>query len=162
MNCPTENHKPELLVAYAANQLDLETSLGMQQHLAGCDACRSFVAAQGVVWRALDAWEAPAVSAGFDRQLYKRIEAATPYTWFERLVAPLRPMPMRQILPLTATAGLLLMAGFLVEHPAQQVPVAPRVDTVHATQVERTLDDLELLRQFSTAESAESAHPDAM
>jgi len=39
---------------------------------------------------------------------------------------------------------------------------APHSQAVRADQVESTLDDLDLLRQLSTADSAESGHPDAM
>ena len=68
-------------------------------------------------------------------------------------------MPLRQALPLTASAGLLLMAGLLLQHPT---PVAPAAPIVRANQVERTLDDLELLRHFNAADTDQSPHPDAM
>jgi len=65
-------------------------------------------------------------------------------------------------LPLTAAAGLLLIAGLLLHHSGPAAPVAPQHEAVRANQVENTLDDLDLLRQLGTAESAESGHPDAM
>ena len=71
-------------------------------------------------------------------------------------------MPLSQAVPLTASAGLLLMAGLLLHRPGRIPPVASRCEVVRANQVERTLDDLELLRQFGTADSKESAHSDAM
>jgi anti-sigma factor RsiW len=151
-----------MLVNYAAGELDLETARALEQHLAACAACRSVAADQTVVWKALDAWEAPAVSPDFDRRLYRRIGEGVRLSWWERLARPFRIMPLRQALPLTATAGLLLMAGLLLQHPGQLAPVAPRGEIVRADQVESTLDDLDLLRQFGTANSAESVHPDAM
>jgi len=163
MNCPIESRDPEMLVALCAGQLDLKTAEALKQHLAACAACRSVAAEQAVVWKALEAWEAPVVSPDFDRRLYRRIDAGARQTWFARFLRSFREMPLRQALPLTATAGLLLMAGFLVQHPIIVAPAAQRQDSVRANQVERTLDDLELLRQFSAAGSAsESAHPDAM
>jgi hypothetical protein len=72
-------------------------------------------------------------------------------------------MPLSQVLPLSATAGLLLMAGLIMQHPAPIVPAAARQGPiVRADQVESTLDDLDLLRQFGATNSAEGAHPDAL
>jgi hypothetical protein len=71
-------------------------------------------------------------------------------------------MPLRQALPLTAVAGLLLMASLLLHRTGPTAPVASQHEVVGANQVESTLDDLDLLRQLSTADSAESGHPDAM
>lgn len=117
---------------------------------------------QVAVWKALDAWEAPPVSPDFDRRLYRRIDQGVRFSWWERLTRPFRPMPLRQALPLTASASLLLIAGLLLQHPGPISPVARHGEIVRANQVERTLDDLDLLRQFGTADSAEGAHPDAM
>src|ERR1700693_6023091 len=111
MNCPIESRNPEMLVAYAAGELDLETTQALELHMAGCPDCRSMAAGQTAVWKALDAWEAPLVSPDFDRRLYRRIGQGTRLSWWERLTRPFRPMPLRQLLPLTATAGLLLVAG---------------------------------------------------
>lgn len=150
-----------MLVAYTAGELDLATARALEAHLAGCPACRSLAAEQAAVWTALDAWEAPPISPDFDRRLYRRIEQEARFPWWARLARPFRLMPLRQALPLTATAGLLLMAGLLLRHPAT-APVPTRAESVRAEQVERTLDDLELLRQFTPAGSAESGHSDAL
>jgi anti-sigma factor RsiW len=163
MNCPMEGRNPEILVAYAAGELDRESASNLERHMAGCLACRSLAAEQAAVWQALDAWEAPPVSPDFDRRLYRRIETEVRFSWWERLIRPFRPMPLRQAVPLAATACLLLMAGFLLRHPDMTPPATPHAETVRAEQVERTLDDLELLRQFGAENSAESgAHPHAM
>jgi len=162
MNCPIGDRNPETLVAYAAGTLDPETGRALEQHLAGCAACRSMVADQTAVWKALDAWEAPAISPDFDRRLYRRIDEGVRFSWWERLTRPFRPMPLRQALPLTVSAGLLLMAGLLLQQPRPTAPVSRQGEIVRANQVERTLDDLDLLRQFGAADSTESAHPDAM
>jgi len=162
MNCPIESRNSEMVVAYAAGQLDPETARALEQHLAGCAACLSMAADQTAVWKALDAWEAPSVSPDFNRRLYRRIDDGAQLTWWERLTRPFRPMPLRQALPLTATAGLLLMAGLLLQHGPLAPAAVPRGEVVRADQVEKTLDDLDFLRQFGTANSAESVHPDAM
>jgi len=163
MNCPIQDRNLEVLVDYAARQLDPETARALERHLADCAACRSIAADQTAVWNALDAWEAPPVSPDFDRRLYRRIEQEVRFPWWQRLTRPFVVMPLRQALPLTASAALLLMAGLLLQHPGRLAPAAaPHGQIVRASQVERTLDDLDLLRQFGTADSAESVHPDAM
>jgi anti-sigma factor RsiW len=163
MNCPIESRNPEMLVAYTAGELDLETAGALERHIAVCDACQSMASDHTAVWKALDAWDAPPVSPDFNRRLYARIEQGAPLSWWERLTRTFRQMPLRQALPLTATAALLVMAGLLIEHPGPLAPApAPHNQTVRADQVERTLDDLDLLRQFSAAKSAESVHPDAL
>jgi anti-sigma factor RsiW len=162
MNCPIESHNPERLVDYAAGALDPESARALVRHFAGCAPCRSMAAGQTAVWKALDEWEAPPVSPDFNRRLYRRIDEEVRLSWWERLTRPFRPMPLRQALPLTATAGLLLVAGLLVQHPVRFAPAAQPGETVRADQVERTLDDLDLLRQFGTANAEENVHPDAM
>jgi anti-sigma factor RsiW len=164
MNCPIENRNPDVLMAYVAGQLDTVTSGALERHLAGCAACRSLAGEQAALWKTLDAWEAPAVSLDFDRRLYHRIGAEAPASLWQRITGSFRFMPFRQALPLTAVAGLLLMAGVIMRHPDSNVPVPLLRETVRADQVERTLDDLELLRQFGAASSSspESGHSDAM
>jgi anti-sigma factor RsiW len=162
MNCPSANHNPELLVALAAGELTLDCVQELESHLAVCPACRSAATEQAAVWRSLDAWDAPPVSVDFNRRLYSRIEQGAGLSWFQRLAHAFRSMPLRQALPLSATAGLLLMAGLIAYNPIHPAPAAPNGNIVRANQVERTLDDIELLRQFNSAGSAESAHPDAM
>jgi anti-sigma factor RsiW len=162
MNCPIEDNNPEMLVAYAAGELGLATAEELGRHLADCPACRSMAADQVVVWKALDDWEAPAVSPDFDRRLYRRIEEAAQLTWWARLTRSIRSMPMRQAVPLTASAGLLMTAALLLERPEPLVPATSSGSVVRANQVEKTLDDLDLLRQFSAADSAENVHPNVM
>jgi hypothetical protein len=117
---------------------------------------------QIAVWKALDAWEAPVVSPDFDRRLYLRNDQEERISWWDRLTHAFRSMPLRQVVPLTASAGLLLVAGLLLQYPGPSARVAPRPEVVRANQVERALDDLDLLGQFGTSSSSESAHPDAM
>ena len=102
-----------MLMAYAAGTLDPSTAAALEQHLAVCAACRSLADEQIAMWKALDIWEAPSVSPDFDRRLYSRIDSEVRLSWWERLARPFRPMPLRQTLPLAASACLLLMAGLI-------------------------------------------------
>jgi anti-sigma factor RsiW len=166
MNCPLETRNSELPIAYAAGELDAAAAAAFERHLEICPGCQELAVAQRAVWEAMDAWEAPPVSADFDQRLYRRIhqEEAQP-SWWERFVRMAVPMPFRQAVPLAATACLLLVAGLMVQdrHTAPAVSSAPA--TVQVDQVENTLDDLELLRQFNApipANSVEAQRSDAM
>ena len=162
MNCPMEYRKSETLVAYAAGELDRETAAAMERHLEACVACRSLAAEQAALWKTLDIWQAPPVSSDFDRRLERRISDQVRLHWWERLARPFRPMPLRQAVPLFATACLLVIAGFLIHQPDRLAPVHPGGEVVRADQVERTLDDLELLRQLGTANQGEHPHAETM
>jgi hypothetical protein len=86
--------------------------------------------------------------------LYERIEGQV--SWWELLLrpfrSPFRAVTPRRILAATAAACLLLTAGVLLEQPAIS-PAPPtdmaQVDTVQPEQVERTLDAMEMLNEFS-------------
>jgi len=162
MACPLESHNSELLVAYAAGELEMEAAHALERHLEECPACSALAAGQAAVWKALDAWQAPAISPDFDARLYRRVRTEAPATWWRRLWRPLRPMPLFKVLPLAAAACMLLIVSVLLERPANIEPVAPRAETVRVDQVERTLDDLELLNQFDVASHTDSAHPNTM
>lgn len=163
MTCPIESRHPEMLLAYAGGELGMDAARALELHLATCDACSSVVTEQVAVWKALDEWEPPVISADFNRRLYGRIEEGLRRSWWQRLTSPLREMPLRQALPLSATLGLLLMAGLILQHPDSLAPAPkPQGKIVRAEQVEKTLDDLDLLRQFDSPKSAESGHTDAM
>lgn len=161
-----ETRNSELPIAYAAGELDAAAAAAFERHLEICPACQELANAQRAVWEAMDAWEAPPVSADFDQRLYRRIrrEEAQP-TWWERFLRLAVPLPLRQVVPLAATACLLLVAGLMVQdrHTAPPLRSAPAI--VQVDQVENTLDDLDLLRQFNAADTASPAaaqHSDTM
>jgi anti-sigma factor RsiW len=134
----------ELLLRYAAGKLDAESRAALETRLAGCQECREFVAAQSAVARALDAWEAPAVSTGFDRALYRRIERET--KWWERIFPR---AAWRRSLPVAGAACLVLMAVIIANRPAAVESPAPyQAGQLRADQVERAVDDLALIEEF--------------
>ncbi|MFN7992824.1 MAG: zf-HC2 domain-containing protein [Bryobacteraceae bacterium] len=158
MNCPIERRESEALIAFAAGELEADAAVELERHLESCAACRSFADEQMALWNALDTWKPPAISADFDQRLYRRIREETSRHWWQRLLFPLEAMPMRQVFPLAAAACLLLIASIMIQRPGNVGPAAPRAEEVRAEQVERTLDDLELLRQFGSAVRPDSAH----
>jgi hypothetical protein len=153
MNCPLETREnAQLLLDYCTRKLEPETAAILERHIAICDSCREFADSQRAVWQALDAWEAAPVSPDFDRRLYRRIEAQV--GWWNLLLRPFRPLTLRRTLPATAMAGLLVIAGVLLERPAiSPVPALPtdvvQVDSVQPEQVEHTLDAMDMLNEFS-------------
>ena len=91
--------------------------------------------------QALDLWEAPPVSADFDRRLYRRIEQDVP--WWHFLVRPNR------FLPVAAAAGLLIAAGIWVGQPG--ITPAPRSAGIELPpdQAESALHEMEMIEEFN-------------
>ena len=152
MNCPLETRdNAQLLLDYCTRKLEPESVAILERHIALCGACREFAAGQRAVWEALDAWEAAPVSRDFDSRLYRRIEARV--SWWEALRRPFRPAMLWRSLPATAMACLLVMAGVMLQRSAvSPTPAAKdtaQVESVQPEQVERTLDAMEMLNEFS-------------
>jgi len=161
MNCPLEAPETaELLLDYCARTLKPESTAVLERHLELCPACRRFAEDQRAVWSALDSWDAPPVSADFDRRLYSRIEEDVP--WRERLLRGVRPLFVYHGLPAAAAAGMVLLAGvLLMESPGKPVrapvmPEAARVE-VQPEQVEKALDTMEVLSEFNRKVRPEKA-----
>ncbi|HWB87129.1 MAG TPA: zf-HC2 domain-containing protein [Bryobacteraceae bacterium] len=161
--CPMETREQtELLLAYSAGRLSRDVAAGLEQHMEGCAACREFAQGQQKVWQALEFWEETPVSADFDRRLYRRIEERT--GWWDRVLLPLRPMLVRRGLPIAAAAGLVVMAGVLLDRPAapvlpSQPPPAQVVEVTQPEQVEHALDDLEMLSEFNDLVTPDTPDP---
>jgi hypothetical protein len=151
MKCPIETQEGSaLLLTYSSGKLDVQTQALLGLHVESCPACREFVRSQSELWNALDLWEAPPVSADFDRRLYQRIEEQV--SWWDTLLRPFRPA-FRHALPIAAAAGVIIMAGVLLDRPSA-VPVASesssaQVETPQPDQVEHALAEVEMLDQFN-------------
>lgn len=151
MKCPMEAEgNAGLLLDYAVGKLKADVRTQMEQHIAICPACREFAGGQQAVWQALDGWEPADVSMDFDRRLYARIEHSVP--WWTRWMQPLNPL-FRHSVPLAAAAGLVIMAGLLLNRPAD-VPPAPvsqsaQVEALQPDQLQSALEEMETLREFN-------------
>ena len=154
MNCPIRNEETaDLLLAYTARRLDPVRTATLESHMDVCTQCAEFRAGQELVWQALDAWEAPPVTPDFNRRLYQRIEIEATAPWYKRLFAT--PIAMwKPVIPLAA-ACMLVVAGFMLDHPVNTIPAPNASPAIHsvaeAEQVENALDDLQLLRQLDTS-----------
>ena len=159
MRCPIEaQENAELLLSYSARRLNPESAAILEAHMELCPACREFRDGQRALWEALDQWEARPVSLDFDRRLYRKIAEQEQMSWWARLFTPLRPMFVRPALPLAATACLVLVAGFIgVDPGAVTAPVAVEAPQVREVeQIEKALDDLDMLRQFDLVAATEA------
>jgi hypothetical protein len=152
----------ELLLAYCARKLDAENTELMERHIGICPACQEFANGQRALWEALDTWNAAPVSPDFDRRLYQRIEKEV--SWWDLLIRPFRPVladrpgglshkTFRQSLPVAAAAFVVVMAGALLERPAQVQMAKPtesaQIESVQPEQVEHALEAMQMLSDFS-------------
>jgi anti-sigma factor RsiW len=141
----------DLLLKFVAGRLDSEAKARLERHLEICPACREFAGGRKAVWDSLDAWEMAPVSPDFDRRLYQRIEQEV--SWWDLLLRPFRPLLFRQGLPIAATAGLVLVAGLLLQHPANvprsAAPESAQVEAMPPEQVEHAVDEMETIREFN-------------
>ena len=149
-HCPTE----DVLLDYVAGSLNAAQLAEFERHAKECSRCDALVASQAAVWRSLDEWKPEPVSAGFNRELWRRIdaEAAAP-SWRARLHF------WKQVAPLAAVLALVV-TGFVMDrhsHPQVTAPAAVAVSATEADQLERTLDDLQLLEAVDTATPAKPA-----
>jgi anti-sigma factor RsiW len=150
MKCPMESGgNAGYLLDYASGKLPAEARAQMAEHVASCPVCRAFAGGQQAIWQALDAWEPAAVSLDFDRRLYARIEQQV--SWWTRLTRPLNPL-FRHAIPVAAAAGVVLVAGLMMNRPADipatPVPKSAQVE-LQPEQVEHALDDMEMLRELN-------------
>jgi len=143
MNCPV-NKEPQVLVDYCAGRLDARAGAEVKTHVEACAACSQFVVGQSAAWNALDAFEAPPVSAGFDRKLWERIEEAERRRgfWAGWWAAAFRkPVIAFALAAVFIIAALSLSSTRPVPPPAQAA--------LDADRMERALDDLDMLQQLS-------------
>src|SRR5581483_4149182 len=150
MNCPLETQESSaLLLAYSSGRLDSENAIAVRRHLDACPACTKFVDQQAAVWEALELWKAEPVSADFDRRLYQRIEQQV--SWWDMLLRPFRPLFGHQGLPIAAAAGVLIMAGLLLDRPTPPAvaPQSAQVEALQPEQVIHAVDEVEMLSQFN-------------
>jgi len=146
MECPHGSEEgARLAVSFIAGQLDTRTSASFERHSEVCPKCRALVAEQQALWSALDEWQLEAVSDNFDTRLFERVAAQGHSPWRLRL-------DWRSALP-AAAACAVLTAAFLVKQPTITLP-QPRVQI---EQVERALDDMDMLSQLHVESPANPA-----
>jgi hypothetical protein len=161
MRCPIENaDHAELLLDYCARKLSGRPLEEFERHLVLCLKCKEFCSRQEALWNTLDVWEAEPVGEQFDSKLYARIESFENRSWWQRMAG--RGFARRPAVSLAGACAALAVA-LLVHGPANQPRIAPvnvretrettRVDALEPEQIERALEDLEMLKQLSPSNS---------
>lgn len=145
--CPTQ----DVLLDYAAGRLSSAQSALFERHAESCASCFALRAAQTALWQDLDEWKPAPVSVGFNRELWRRIDsdAGGGVRWsFWKLAAPL------------AVAMAVMVAAFVFDHSPDRRRQAARsapavvVTAGDAAQLERALDDIQLLHEVDAEAAA--------
>lgn len=154
-NCPKE----DILLDYIAGRQNAVDAAIFDRHADQCAHCAALRTAQLAVWRSLDEWKPTPVSAGFNRELWRRIDAeAKSPSLMHQLTAGFN--LWKRAAPL-AVAVALVVSAFVLDH-SRQKPVkmqegAVLVTAGEADQLEQTLDDMQLLHQVNVEAAAAKA-----
>jgi hypothetical protein len=156
MNCPVSTGNPEVLLEFSARRLDAEAAEVLARHMASCPECARFADEQSQVWNALDEFEATPVSEDFDARLYARIDAEAKRGFWTRVLGDRfawKPaVSFAGALATAAVAVVLAVPPNRADQPSVTSPDAARAE-LDAEQVERTLEDLDMLRQLGVGAS---------
>lgn len=145
--CPLNNgNAAELVLAYGARTLDADGRAAFERHMLSCAGCRELAAAQQAVWSALDAWTPEPISSNFDEKLYQRILLEEQSRWWQRLFRA--DWSLRPAMPVAAACGVLIAAFLLRSPEPTAAPPSPLQPKLRIEQVERALDDIDMLKQF--------------
>lgn len=158
----------EALIGLGAG-LPVVGNLALQQHLETCTWCKAAVEAQREVWSALDAWTPAPVPSNFDERVYARIDAYQQQSWWRRTLGNLSgKWSWKPAMPV-AVACTVLIAAFLLDSPEPKHPPPASVQQlgfqhgldsgVDVQQVERALDDLDMLKQLGVASTQPASIP---
>ncbi len=156
------DERADLLLAHASGRLDPVAVAQLETHTRSCADCAAIIRTQAAISNALNAWQPPPVSSDFDKRLFARLDAAEAAPWFDRMAGAIvewfRPVFARPAIPLAA-AAILLAGGFVMDHPSKTLV---HVSSSEVEQVQRTLDDLEMLHQFDAAPAEQSKTNNSM
>jgi anti-sigma factor RsiW len=156
-NCPTE----DMLLDYVAGRLNRAQASLFEAHAEHCARCAAMRMSHAAVWQSLDEWKPAPVSAGFNRELWRRIdEDARQSSWTRELAAALQFNFWKRLTPL-AVAMAVIITAFVFDHPGKQAgtdqtnsPSSIVVTASEADQLDRALDDSQLLHEVDTATAA--------
>lgn len=163
MECPIQTKEnSEILLDYCTRNLSAEATAVFERHMEICGECRALAEAQRSVWDALDSWDAMPVPADFDKKLYARIEQHENSSWWIRLWHRSLPQPFSfgPAMPIaTACVTLCIAIAMYLPGSAPKVTLQPpqtRIESSDIDQLERTLDDIEMLKQLGPPPAARS------
>jgi negative regulator of sigma E activity len=114
-------------------------------------------AAQRAVWAALDELTPVPVSTNFDSKLYQRIAEEQRLAWWQRVLRA--DWSWRPAMPVAAACVVLLVA-FLVKNAGPSIALQqPAQPQLQIEQVERALDDMDMLKQAGVEFALEKNTP---
>lgn len=158
MNCPLQNDNAELLLDYVSRKLSPDLRETFETHMLACEECRTFAEGQKAVWNALESWEGTPIAEDFDDRLYARIAEHEERSWWRRMWVRMAEPAGEFAWGKTAVAVAAMSVALLIYSPSHApAPVdAPvKAEAVDLDQVERALEDLEMLKQLSPKDSKE-------
>lgn len=160
MGCSRQNgNGVELIMAYTAGNLEPEKQIELERHILVCESCREMADRQRAVWDALELWRPQPISADFNARLYRGISEEKAITIWQRLSRVDWPV-FRPAIPVAAACAAIMIA-FLVNGPRiSHSPQAPSQQKVSIEQVERALDDMDMLKQLSLPPPPEQPAPE--
>jgi len=166
MKCPLKAREgEEVLLAYVSGRITRENSIELKAHAVSCEGCSGWLRSQSAVWALLDEWEPAAVSFDFERKLYRKIDESRSQSWIERTAQALTAWVAQPVVPL-ALASVLVLTGFLVDHhsfqPQPATHVRQTIMPVDAGQLDKELDDLQLLQQLDLVKDETTRQPGSM
>lgn len=151
MNCPIQTGEgTELFLDYASHSLPEDKVADLELHMASCADCMRVATAQRTLWNTLDSWQPPPIAEDFDQRLYARIAQDGARPWYRRWFdAGNLNWPVRPAMPVGAACAALL-AAFLFRDPVFTAKQELSVQSKHVDieQVERALDDIDMLNQL--------------
>jgi anti-sigma factor RsiW len=160
MDCPLIGEQNvEMLLDYAAGRLDKASSVRVERHMGECGACAAWLSDQTALWAALDDWKAEPVSADFNRRLWRQVDLLNARPWYRRLGEFMGLGSWKPAIPLAAAIAVIA-AAFVMDHrgPAPVYsPAGISASVSEVDQVERSLDDVQLLRQFDSTVNGSAA-----
>lgn len=171
----------EAILAYGAGALPAVDTTAFRQHLNTCAECKQTIEAQREVWSALDSWtpnEAPSnlpsnfLPSNFDERLYARIGAYERQSGWSRVSSRVwrsvanafsPGWSWKPIMPIAVACTALIVASLMNSPVPKHLPppsVQQTSDTgVDLQQIERALDDLDMLKQFGLTSPQAGSKP---
>jgi hypothetical protein len=163
MECPIQTKEnTEVLLDYCTRNLNAETTAIFERHIEVCAECRAFAEAQRSVWDALDSWDPMPVTADFDKKLFSRIEQYENSSWWIRLWHRrfFQPFSFGPAMPIaTACVTLCIAIALYLPGSAPKVDLQTpqtKIESSDIDQLERTLDDIEMLKQLAPPPASRS------
>jgi anti-sigma factor RsiW len=161
--CPAE----DVLLDYVSGHLDPAKVAMFDRHADGCAQCAALRTAQAAIWRSMDEWTPAPVSEGFNRELWRRIDAeeqASSWTtdWAHRLTGMMQVSIWKRVAPVAvamavAVTVFVLHSGNEPGKPVAKTPAAIVLTVSDADQLEQTLDDIQLLHEVDAEAAAAKA-----